>query len=158
MKNLATISTLVLMAFVAPLGAFAQSSITVTTEVDTQLGNIAFYLFDDAGWTLEDDQEIPYQVLYRNLQVHARLTESSANLKSYSVTFEDVPAGRYGVFVNHDLNGNYDIDFKPDWTPIEPLGFSNNPLPEQVNWDFDQISFDVADGENVEIRVDLNTL
>ena len=81
MKNLATISTLVLMAFVAPLGAFAQSSITVTTEVDTQLGNIAFYLFDDAGWILEDDQELPYQFLYRNLQVHARLTESSANLK-----------------------------------------------------------------------------
>lgn len=69
-----------------------------------------------------------------------------------------MPAGCYGVFVNHDLNGNYDIDFKADWTPIEPLGFSNNPLPEQVNWDFDQISFDVADGENVEIRVDLNTL
>ena len=42
------------------------------------------------------------------------------------VTFENIPAGTYGILLFHDTNGNKKMDFELNGMPKEMYGISNN--------------------------------
>ena len=155
MNKVLTFAGVTLMALLAPFSAFAQSSITVTTEVDKPGGKLAFFLVEYEGWALKSDDQEPYQMLYMDLMVRDRLGGSCAEGNIHSVTFGNLPAGEYGVFAFHDMDGNYVITVDSDEKPLEPIGYSNNPGPKIINATWEQIAFEVADGKHVEISVEL---
>lgn len=45
-----------------------------------------------------------------------------------SHTFLNLPEDEYAIAVFHDVNGNDDLDTNAAGIPVEPFGFSNNPL------------------------------
>ena len=58
--------------------------------------------------------------------------------------FEDLPAGRYGVKMYHDVNANGEMDTNPMGIPSEPFAFSNNARGRFGPPNWDAAVFDVA--------------
>lgn len=70
------------------------------------------------------------------------------------LTFNLEP-GTYAISVLHDLNGNQKLDKKWFGMPKEPFGFSTNP---EINFrapHFDECTFELEDGESVEMKIKL---
>lgn len=65
-----------------------------------------------------------------------------------SVSFKEVPAGRYAVSVFHDLNGNQRLDRNMVGIPSEPYGFSRNARGKMGPPSFDDAAVNVG-GEAV---------
>lgn len=66
-----------------------------------------------------------------------------------TVTFEDLPAGRYAVRLMQDLNGNDKMDYDGQM-PTEPFGFSNVTMlmgPPS----FGQSAFDLNGDKTIEV-------
>ena len=55
---------------------------------------------------------------------------------------QDLPAGRYGVSIFHDENGNSKLDTGLFGAPKEPYGFSNNARARFGPPDWDAVVFD----------------
>ncbi len=71
-----------------------------------------------------------------------------------SVSFDDLPAGRYAIKLYHDANGNGELDSNAFGLPTEGYGFSGKggrfgPPP------FDKAAFDVAEGEDNSVSIQL---
>jgi uncharacterized protein (DUF2141 family) len=71
-----------------------------------------------------------------------------------TVTFRDVPPGRYAVAVFHDVDGDGALDTGALGLPAEPYGFSRDARGRFGPPDFDRAAFDLGDGA-VEVRVAL---
>lgn len=70
-----------------------------------------------------------------------------------SVTFTDVPAGRYAVMAYHDEDGNGRLDRFLGMIPTEGYALSNNP---EVTGPpaFDECAFDIpTEGRTIEVNV-----
>lgn len=66
-----------------------------------------------------------------------------------TVTFDNLPEGRYAVRVYQDLNDNKKMDFSGQM-PTEPFGFSNVAMLMGPP-NFDQSSFDLNESKAVKI-------
>jgi len=67
------------------------------------------------------------------------------NQKEITVTFENIPAGRYAVSMFLDENRNKKMDTNFLGMPKEQYGFSNNILPATRAANFDEAVFEVSD-------------
>jgi uncharacterized protein (DUF2141 family) len=56
-----------------------------------------------------------------------RVLTVPANSSAVSVTFSDIPAGRYAVLAYHDANDNKKLDLVMGMFPDEGWGLSNDP-------------------------------
>ncbi|HSK41756.1 MAG TPA: DUF2141 domain-containing protein, partial [Arenibaculum sp.] len=56
-----------------------------------------------------------------------------------------VPAGRYGIAVLHDLDGDGALDRTVFGMPTEPFGFSNDAFGFMGPPEFDAMAFEVTD-------------
>lgn len=70
-----------------------------------------------------------------------------------SVTFDEVPKGRYAVSVVHDVNENGKLDTNWIGLPKEPFGFSNKSMGTFGPPSFNDTSFNVDDDIAVTVKV-----
>ena len=66
---------------------------------------------------------------------------------SQNIILENIPYGEYAIVAFHDLNGNYQPDFKNN-KAVEGLAMGVNPAELKGEWSFDQLKFSFS--ENVE--------
>ena len=109
------------------------ATLTIAFEVAPSEGRVMIGLYDEAGW----DGGEPV----RGGAIDIASGETS-------VTFEGLPAGRYGVKAFHDLNGNGDLDTNPFGMPTEPFAFSNNAVGQMGPASWSQASFDAPAGKS----------
>lgn len=110
------ISRLLALAGAAfPPSAAGAASLTVTIpDVRPGPGAVRMALYaQPAGFRHEDHA-------YRVLSV-------PADRPSVSLTFSDVPAGRYAIMAYHDGNDSKSLDLRLGMFPKEPWGLSNDP-------------------------------
>jgi uncharacterized protein (DUF2141 family) len=84
--------------------------------------------------------------------VEGRIVPAAAG--AVTVTFRDLPPGRYAVAVFHDVDGDGALDTGALGLPAEPYGFSRNARGRFGPPDFDRAAFDLGDGA-VEVRIEL---
>ncbi|RKD15197.1 hypothetical protein BCY91_06705 [Pelobium manganitolerans] len=73
--------------------------------------------------------------------------------KSSTITFNNIPAGKYAVNVLHDENRNGKID-KGFIVPVEGIGFSNySSLGLKNRPDFSKSSFDLKENKSLNVKV-----
>ncbi|CJL63736.1 Uncharacterized protein conserved in bacteria [Streptococcus pneumoniae] len=77
-------------------------------------GQVAVAVFADAKSFRKDDQAFAAQ-------------KAKAEAGTVTVTFDDVPPGRYAVLAYHDENDNGRLDLRFGMIPVEGYGLSNNP-------------------------------
>jgi len=65
--------------------------------------------------------------------------------KEITVTFDNIPAGRYAVSLFFDENGNKKMDTNFLGIPKEQYGFSNNIIPATRAAHFSEAVFEVKD-------------
>jgi uncharacterized protein (DUF2141 family) len=125
MAAMAPVPALVLavaMLFPAPAAAEGPAKLTVTvTGIKEAKGALMIAVFDQAGYDVEKP-------------VAQAMTPVTA--KTATATF-DLPAGRYGIKMFHDVDGDGKMGANPFGMPIEPYGFSND-APAQfgpATWD-----------------------
>ena len=69
-----------------------------------------------------------------------------------SVTFHNVPPGRYGAVVFHDENGNTVMDYDLIGLPTEGFAFSNQARPFLSAPSFDRCAFEMG-SQNAQISI-----
>jgi uncharacterized protein (DUF2141 family) len=84
--------------------------------------------------------------------VEGRIVPAAAG--AVTVTFRDLPPGRYAVAVFHDVDGDGALDTGALGLPAEPYGFSRNARGRFGPPDFDRAAFDLGGGA-VEVRIEL---
>ncbi len=123
-----TIALAVAGLLVSP-AAFA-SALTVTVDnIEKPQGSIMLAVFDEAGY--ETDEAF-------------RGTSLDVEGDSVSVTFEELPAGTYGIKLYHDVNGDGEMNTNPFGMPTEPYAFSNNAKGRFGPAKWDEAQFDVS--------------
>ena len=152
MRNSVTISSLTLMMLLASLGAFAQSSVTVMTAVESSSGYLTFYLLDEHGWNNQHPNRWASEDLEQPLSGLMKADVDGLNV--YSATFDRLPAGQYAVVAYRDLNKDFNLNFDSNGIPLEPVGLSNNP--NMVDMDFGSVAFEVGDRERVALSIEIN--
>ena len=88
------------------------TTITITVPVRTAEGSVLFTLHSEETFMREGLADL-----------EAEIVDGKA-----IVTFENIPAGSYGVLLFHDANGNKKMDFEPNGMPKEMYGVSNNAM------------------------------
>lgn len=107
--------------------AKAQLTLTVTDIADHK-GALMIAVFDQAGYD-------------KDAQVAASVTPVMGD--TASATFE-LPAGRYGIKLFHDVDGDGKMATNPFGMPIEPFAFSNNAPAQFGPARWEAAAFDVA--------------
>lgn len=69
--------------------------------------------------------------------------------------FKDIPAGTYGIASFQDIDVNNELNTNFLGFPVEPYGFSNNKYGLFGPPAFGDISFEVVEGESVELIINL---
>jgi len=128
-----------LAAFAAP-AAGANDLRVLVTGIESDRGEIACLLYDDA-------KGFPYK------------QEAAVDTKRYAAapgmltcTFENVPAGRYAVAAVHDENGNQQIDGNL-FGVKEPWGVSNNIRPASRAPRFGESSVSMGADRSLDLEV-----
>ena len=76
------------------------------------------------------------------------------NQSEVSVTFKNIPKGRYAIAVFLDENNNYRLDKNFIGIPREKYGFSNNVLPALRPATFEESAFELTEKvSNITIRL-----
>ena len=60
--------------------------------------------------------------------------------------------GVYGIAVFHDENGNKTMDLSPAGMPLEGFGFSNNPSLAKGKPGWKDVSFEINENKQINIR------
>ncbi len=68
---------------------------------------------------------------------------------SHRIILEDIPYGEYALFAFHDLNGNFQPDFKND-KPVEGLAIGVDPAELRGEPTFDQLKFNFSEHDEPE--------
>jgi uncharacterized protein (DUF2141 family) len=119
----------VAMLFPAPAVAEGPAKLTVTvTGIKEAKGALMIGVFDQSGY----DAEKPVA------QAMTQVTGITA-----TATF-NLPAGRYGIKMFHDVDGDGKMGANPFGMPIEPYGFSNNAPAQFGPATWDAAAFDVG--------------
>lgn len=138
-----TIATLVLLFLATQLQAQQanNSSITVTVEnLKSDDGKVIASLFTEEN--------------FLKSQPVRSTTAEVVNGKA-TLTFEDIPAGTYGITAFHDQNGNNSMDFEASGMPLEDYGISNNKFNPYGPPVWSDARFDLA-GEPLEFNIRLS--
>ncbi len=124
------------------LGARTALAADLTVNVDAirnDHGRVYVALFNGASTWLDDQ--------------HSTQDDSvPAHPGRVSVTFHNVPPGRYGAVVFHDENGNKVMDYDLIGLPTEGFAFSNQARPFLSAPSFDRCAFDLT-GQNAQIAI-----
>ena len=140
---LAALPALVLAALLAlPQSASAEPaaklSLTVTGIKDAK-GALMIAVFDEAGYG-------------KDKSVAAAAVPVTA--LTASTTF-DLPPGKYGIKMFHDVDGDGKMATNPFGMPIEPFGFSNNAPAQFGPATWQDAAFDVPSAGATQ-KIDLN--
>lgn len=133
---------LVALALVMAAQAAAAATLTVhVTAIDKKGGILRVSLYDQAGWTRDEDTPL-----------------ASANVPAVmpvtTVTLKDLKPGVYGIKLFQDFNSNGKFDQNFLGLPLERYGFSRDARPFLSQPSFDRTKFTVGDGDS-EITITL---
>ncbi len=127
------------LALVGP-AVWAGEVVVQVSGIKADTGEIGCALFGDAkGFPME--------------RANAKAVWQAASQEGVTCRFADVPPGRYGVAVSHDLNGNRKTDTRFFGIPTEDWGVSNNVRPRMRAPRFEEAAFAVGEGEIVTVKV-----
>lgn len=101
------------------------------TNLEQITGTLYVGWYDNAEKFRENDKAI------------FRSTVEVQNLSEVTVTFKNIPQGKYAIAVFLDENDNYRIDRNLFGIPIEKYGFSNNLLPALRPATFEESVFEL---------------
>ena len=105
-------------------------------------GVVQFALYNKDGSIPDEDYENYYKILKGEI-----INGSS------TITFKNIPSGKYAVNILHDENKNGKID-KGFILPIEGIGFSNFQSIGLTNRpNFSKASFDVKENKTISVKV-----
>lgn len=143
MKNFANILvSTAAFAIAAGLGvsqASAEPAVTITVaNVETQTGQVMIALYSEANWD--------------GPPVAATMVPADAGTVSAILAAPE--AGRYGVKLYHDVDGDGEMDTNAFGIPTEPYGFSNDAEPRMGPPAFEDAAFVIgADGASQTINL-----
>lgn len=143
-----TIITLIAFALSLTLYSFTSSNAdtySLTIEVKNlrnEKGVVQFALYNKDGSIPDENYENYYIIL----------KEKIANGSS-SITFKNIPSGKYAVNILHDENKNGKID-KGFILPIEGIGFSNlQSIGLRNRPNFSKASFELKENKTINVKV-----
>ena len=133
------LAPLLLVAMAGPVPA-ADLQIEIES-IGAQTGRLTVFLYDsEQAWSQPRDA----------LRMQRAYPDGDDRLH---VRFDGLRAGRYGVMVLHDKDGNRRFDMGPFGIPRDDFGFSNNPVVFKRPG-FAQIAFDLpGGGRRITIRM-----
>lgn len=130
----------VMFILIAISVVMAQSVTIKVSNIRNAKGNIKVAFF-----TSEHEYEIEKPKYMR------KISKSSIKNGEVTATFNDIPAGKYGVAVLDDENSNGDMDYS-FWMPTEGFGFSNYYHSGMSKPDYENFTFTLGK-ENKTIKV-----
>lgn len=133
------LAAVILSAAALPLRA---TELTIDIEaIGAQSGRLTVFLYDsEAAWNGQREA----------LRMQRAHPDGSDRLQ---VRFDGLRAGRYGVMVLHDKDGNRKFDVGPLGIPRDDYGFSNNPFVLKRPG-FGQIAFELpVAGRRIVVRM-----
>ena len=143
-----TIITLIAFAFSITLYSFAKpnaDTYSLTIEVKNlrnAKGVVQFALYNKDGSIPDEDYENYYKIL------KGEIVNGSS-----TITFKNIPSGKYAVNILHDENKNGKID-KGFILPIEGIGFSNFQSIGLTNRpNFSKASFELKENKTINVKV-----
>ena len=143
-----TIITLLAFALSLTLYSFAKpnaKTLSLTIEVKNlrnEKGVVQFALYNKDGSIPDEDFENYYKI------VKGEIVNASS-----TITFKNIPSGKYAVNILHDENKNGKID-KGFILPIEGIGFSNFQSIGLTNRpNFSKASFELKENKTIDVTV-----
>ncbi|MBI2275043.1 MAG: DUF2141 domain-containing protein [Bacteroidetes bacterium] len=143
-----TIITLLAFALSLTLYSFAKPNVktlSLTIEVKNlrnEKGVVQFALYNKDGSIPDEDYENYYKI------VKGEIVNGSS-----TITFKNIPSGKYAVNILHDENKNGKID-KGFILPIEGIGFSNFRSIGLTNRpNFSKASFELKENKTINVKV-----
>ena len=143
-----TIITLLAFALSLTLYSFAKpnaKTLSLTIEVKnlrSEKGVVQFVLYKKDGSIPDEDYENYYKI------VKGEIVNGSS-----TITFKNIPSGKYAVNILHDENKNGKID-KGFILPIEGIGFSNFRSIGLTNRpNFSKASFELKENKTINVKV-----
>ena len=143
-----TIITLLAFALSLTLYSFAKpnaKTLSLTIEVKnlrSEKGVVQFALYNKDGSIPDEDYENYYKI------VKGEIVNGSS-----TITFKNIPSGKYAVNILHDENKNGKID-KGFILPIEGIGFSNFQSIGLTNRpNFSKASFELKENKTINVKV-----
>lgn len=142
------IITIIAFAFSITLYSFSKpnaDTYSLTIEVKNlrnAKGVVQFALYNKDGSIPDEDYENYYKIL------KGEIVNGSS-----TITFKNIPSGKYAVNILHDenKNGKIDIGFI---LPIEGIGFSNFQSIGLTNRpNFSKASFEVKENKTISVKV-----
>ncbi len=128
----------VILLLLASISAHTIASATLTiklTDVKSTKGHLMLLLCNkEKAWMKEEGSIIRFIV-------------RADSLTAEGLTFHLQP-GEYAISIIHDLDGNQKLDENILGVPVEPFGFSNNPLITTGPPDYEDCTFENSEGEN----------
>ena len=118
-------------------------SLTINVEkLRNSEGIVQFALYNKDGSIPDEKFEKCYKIL------KAKIVNNTS-----TITFKDIPVGKYAVNILHDENNNGKID-KGYILPIEGIGFSNFQTIRMTNKPtFSKASFNLNSAMNIKINI-----
>ena len=114
MKTFTAALAALTLATTAPALAADPASLTLTFDTGAATGAVMVDLYErEAGWS-------------DGAPVSTARIDVAAGQRT--VTFDDLPAGDYGMKAYHDVNGDGTMNSNPFGMPVEPYAFSNNAV------------------------------
>lgn len=142
------IITLIAFALSLTLYSFANpnaDTYSLTIEVKNlrnAKGVVQFVLYNKDGSIPDEDYENYYKI------VKGEIVNGSS-----TITFKNIPSGKYAVNILHDENKNGKID-KGFILPIEGIGFSNFQSIGLTNRpNFSKASFELKENKTINVKV-----
>ena len=142
------IITLLAFALSLTLYSFAKpnaKTLSLTIEVKnlrSEKGVVQFALYNKDGSIPDEDYENYYKI------VKGEIVNGSS-----TITFKNIPSGKYAVNILHDENKNGKID-KGFILPIEGIGFSNFQSIGLTNRpNFSKASFELKENKTIDVTV-----
>ena len=143
-----TIITLLAFVISVTLCSFAKpnaETFSLTIEVKNlrnEKGVVQFALYNKDGSIPDEDYENYYKI------VKGEIVNGSS-----TITFKNIPTGKYAVNILHDENKNGKID-KGFILPIEGIGFSNFQSIGLTNRpNFSKASFELKGNKTINVKV-----
>ncbi|MCX6310909.1 MAG: DUF2141 domain-containing protein [Bacteroidetes bacterium] len=114
----------------------------VVNNLRNSIGVVQFALYNKDGSIPDEDYENYYKLL------KGEIVNGSS-----TITFKNIPSGKYAVNILHDENKNGKID-KGFILPIEGIGFSNFQSIGLTNRpNFSKASFELRENKTISIKV-----
>lgn len=142
------ITILIAFVFSLTLYSFANPSAdtySLTIEVKNlrnSKGVVQFALYNKNGSIPDEDYENYYKIL------KGEIVNSSS-----TITFKNIPSGKYAINILHDENKNGKID-KGFILPIEGIGFSNfQSIGFSNRPNFSKASFELKENKTISVKV-----